>query len=50
MNELLGAAGFRGSIILIVCLFRFGLFPSRASEIAPAPNKSPSVSNFDIND
>jgi hypothetical protein len=48
--ELLGAYGFRGNLILIVCRFCFDRFPSRASEIAPAPNTNPSVSRFNTND
>ena len=48
--ELLGAYGFRGNLIWIVCRFCFDRFPSRASEIAPAPNTNPSVSRFDASD
>jgi hypothetical protein len=49
-TELLGAAGFRGNLILIVGRFCFGLFTSRASEIAPAPKTSPSISSLEAND
>jgi hypothetical protein len=44
--ELLGAAGFLGNFMWIVFRFGFGSPASWASEMAPAPNASPSVSGF----